>query len=64
MFLLVSLSKIKIFHSCRTRVVCVALVSHSCRPCSTCVALVSHLCLICVVRVALVLLVSDIRAVN
>ena len=45
--------KIKIFHSCRTRVVRLALVWHSCRQCSTCVA-----------RVALVSLVSGIRVVN
>ena len=33
--------KVKIFHSCRTRVVRVALVSHPCRSCRTCVARVS-----------------------
>ena len=36
--------KIKIFNSCRTRVVRVALVSHSCRQSSTRVAFVSHSC--------------------
>ena len=49
--------KIKIFHSCRTRVVCVGLVLHSCRQCSTCVALVLHSCRSCLTRVAVVLLV-------
>ena len=44
-------------HSCRTRVVCVALMSHSCFLCSTRVALVSFVqhscrsCRICVARV-------------
>ena len=36
--------KIKIFHSRRTRVVCVALVSHSCCTRVDCVSLVSHSC--------------------
>ena len=52
------LYKIKIFHSCRTRVVRVALVLHSCRQCCTRVALVllvSHLCRNRVASVALVL---------
>ena len=39
--------KIKIFRSCRTRVVCVALVSHSYHSCSTRVALVSPSCRSC-----------------
>ena len=47
--------KIKIFHSCRTSVVLVALLSHSCRQCSTRVAVVSHSCRSCLTRVALVL---------
>ena len=47
--------KIKIFHSCRTSVVLVALVSHSCRQCSNRVAVVSHSCRSCLTRVALVL---------
>ena len=47
----------QIFHSCRTRVVCVALVSfvqHSCRTCIapvSLVSLVSHTCCIRVARV-------------
>ena len=36
--------KSKIFHSCRTCVVCVVIVSHSCYQCSTRVALVLHSC--------------------
>ena len=49
--------KIKMFHSCRTCVFRVALVSHSCRQCSTRVALVLHCCGSCQTRVALVSLV-------
>ena len=59
--------KIKIFHSCRTRVVRVALVSHPCRSCLTCVTLVllvPYSCCICVVCVALVSLLSGTRVVN
>ena len=36
--------KIRIFHSCRTRVACVVLVLRSCRSCRTRVALVWHSC--------------------
>ena len=57
----------QIFHSCRTRVVPVALVSHSCRSCLTLIALVSlasHSCCIRVACVALVSLVSGTRVVN
>ena len=50
--------KIKIFHSCRTRVVRLALVSHSCHQCITRVALVSHSCHQCLILVASVALVS------
>ena len=59
MFLLVSLSKLKIFHLCRSRVVRVAIVSHLCRSCSTRVARVSLVLHPCCTRVAFVLLVSD-----
>ena len=55
MFLLMQLSKSKVFNSCRTRVVRVALVLHSCRSCLTRVTLVwlvSHLCRSCRTRVA------------
>ena len=50
--------KIKIFYSCRTGVVRVALVPHWCRSCNTYVArislvsLVSHSCRLCRTRVA------------
>ena len=50
--------KIKIFHSCRTRVVRLAIVLYSYRQCSTRVALTSHLCQSCLTHVALVSLVS------
>ena len=56
--------KIKIFRSCRTRVVCVALVSHSCCQCSTHVALALHSCCSCLIGVAFVSLVSGTRVVN
>ena len=49
--------KIKIFHSCRTRVFRVALLSLSCLSCSTRVALVLHSCCLCLTRVASVTLV-------
>ena len=52
MFLLVPLSKSKFFHSCRSRVVPVALVLHSCCQCSTRVALVLHSHRSCLTRVA------------
>ena len=52
------LNKIKILHTCCTRVVRVALVLHSCHQCSTPVALMSHTCRSCLTHVALVLLVS------
>ena len=48
-----------IFHSCRTCVVRVGLVSHSCRSCSTRVTFVSHLCCTRVVYISLVSLVSQ-----
>ena len=57
MFLLVSLSKSKVFHSCRTRVVRAALVSYSCLSSVTRVAfvsLVSHSRRSCRSRFALV----------
>ena len=66
MFLPVSLSN-QIFHSCRTRVVCVALVSHLCCTRVARVSLVSlvlHSCSIRVARVVLVSLVSGTRVVN
>ena len=50
--------KFKIFHSCRTRVVCVAVTSHSCRQCSNCVLLVSHSFHSCLTSVAVLSLVS------
>ena len=50
--------QIKIFHSCRTGVVHVALVSHSCCSCSTRVALVSHWCCSCLSRATLKSLAS------
>ena len=56
--------KIKLFHSCHTRLVRVAFVSQSCRSCSTRVALVSHSCLTYVASVAFVSLVSGTRVVN
>ena len=59
MFLLVSLSKLKIFHLCRPRVVRVAIVWHLCCSCSTRVARVSLVLHPCCTRVAFVLLVSD-----
>ena len=40
MFLLVQLSKSKVFHSCRTRVVRLVLASHFCRTCVDRVSLV------------------------
>ena len=49
--------QIRIFHSCRTRVVRVALVLHLRPQCSTRVALVSHSCHSCLTCVSLVLLV-------
>ena len=49
--------KINIFHSCRTRVVCVAFVPHSFRSCGTRVALVLHWCRFRVTRGSLVSLV-------
>ena len=59
MFLLVSLSKLKIFHLCCSRVVRVAIVSHLCRSCSTRVARVSLVLHPCCTRVTFVLFVSD-----
>ena len=64
--------KIKIFRSCRTRVVRIALMSHSFCSCSTCVAPVSHFCRtritflshFCRTRVALMSLVPSSRVVN
>ena len=64
MLLVVQLSKSIFFHSCRTRVVRVALVSHLCRSCVARVSLVFHSCLSRVARVALVSLVSGTRVVN
>ena len=59
MFSLVSLFiKIRIFHSCHTRVVGVALVLHSCRSLRTLVALSAHSCRSCLTCVALFSLVS------
>ena len=58
---------IKIFHSCHTSVVRVALMLHLCRSCSTLVALMllmSHLCCTRAARVALVSLVSGTRVVK
>ena len=52
MFLLVSLSKSKIFHSCRTRVVRVALGLHLCRIRVARVPVVSNSCHQCRIRVA------------
>ena len=49
--------KIKIFHSCCTRVFHVAVVLHLCCSCSTRVALVLHSCYSRLTRVALVSLV-------
>ena len=64
--------KIKIFYSCRSRVVRVALVPYLChtrvtlvlQSCLTLVALVSHSFCILVARVALLWLVSGPRVVN
>ena len=66
--------QIKIFRSCRARVVHVALVSHSCRSCRTRVSLVPtdvahvslvlHLCCAWRTRVAFVSLVSGACIVN
>ena len=64
MFLLVQLGKSKCFHSCRTRVVCVALMSYFCRTCVAHVSLVLHSCRICLACVALVSLVPDTRVLN
>ena len=52
MFLLVSLSKSNIFHSCRTRVVRVALGLHLCRIRVARVPVVSNSCHQCRIRVA------------
>ena len=49
--------KIKIFHSCRTHVVRVALVSHLCRSCLTRVASVALVLYSCRSCLALVLLI-------
>ena len=56
--------KIKTFHSCRTCVICVALVLYSCHTCIALALLVLHSCCIRVARVALVSLVSGIRFIN
>ena len=50
--------KIKIFHSCHTLFVRVALASYSCHTRVALVSFVSHLCCSCSARIALVLLVS------
>ena len=50
--------KLKIFHLCRTRVICVALVSHLCHTHFASVSVVSHSCHSCRIRVTRVALVS------